>query len=94
MAFGQGVGMVCRVTQGCQPIAPVRTVTASDHNVVLTLDGEPALDVLLSDLKISLDEPQGAMRRLRQTLVGLTAAGSVEGPIRPTSPRSPRPSSG
>ncbi|NBQ88320.1 MAG: hypothetical protein EBU07_12740 [Betaproteobacteria bacterium] len=76
VAFASGVTMLSRVTQGCQPIAPVRTVTASDHNVVLTLDGEPALDVLLSDLKISLDEPQGAMRRLRQTLVGLTAAGS------------------
>lgn len=76
VAFSSGVTMLSRVTQGCQPVAPVRTVTTCEHNVVLTLDGEGALDVLLSDLQISLDDPQGAMRRLRQTLVGLTAAGS------------------
>lgn len=40
--------------------------------MVLSLDGEPALDVLLGELGISLDEPQVAMTRLRQTLVGLT----------------------
>ena len=40
------------------------------------LDGEPALDVLLRDLGVSLDQPQEAMTRLRATLVGLTEADS------------------
>jgi small ligand-binding sensory domain FIST len=76
VAFSAQTPLLSRVTQGCQPVSAVRGITACDHNVVLTLDGEPALDVLLSDLRITLDEPQTAMRRLRQTLVGLTSAGS------------------
>ena len=76
VAFGEEVSLVSRVTQGCQPISPQRTVTACEANVVTGLDGEPALDVLLRDLGISLEEPQAAMTRLRATLVGLTEAGS------------------
>jgi small ligand-binding sensory domain FIST len=76
VAFGEEVPLVSRVTQGCQPISAQRTVTACDGNVVTALDGEPALDVLLRDLGISLEEPQAAMARLRATLVGLTEAGS------------------
>ena len=37
----------------------------------MQLDGEPALDVLLRDLKISLDQPEPALRTIRATLVGL-----------------------
>ena len=76
VAFGEEVGLVSRVTQGCQPISPQRVVTACEGNVLTGLDGEPALDVLLRDLHIRLDEPQEAMTRLRATLVGLTEAGS------------------
>jgi small ligand-binding sensory domain FIST len=72
VAFGPSVGMVSRVTQGAQPVDRLRTVTAADGNLVLTLDEEPALDVLLRELDISLDEPERAMPRLRATLVGLT----------------------
>jgi small ligand-binding sensory domain FIST len=72
VAFGEGVALVSRVTQGCLPVAPVREVTAADGNLVLTLDGEPALDVMLSDLGVSLDEPRAAMAKVRATLVGLT----------------------
>jgi small ligand-binding sensory domain FIST len=72
VAFGPEVALVSRVTQGAHPVGRTHRVTAADRNVVLTLDGEPALDVLLGELGISLDEPQVAMTRLRQTLVGLT----------------------
>jgi small ligand-binding sensory domain FIST len=75
VAFGEEVSLVSRVTQGCQPVAPQRVITACDGHVLTELDGEPALDVLLRDLGISLDEPQAAMTRLRATLVGLTEAG-------------------
>ena len=71
VAFGPGVGLVSRVTQGCMPVSKVRTVTEADHNVVVALDGEPALDVMLSDLNITLDEPQHALDVVRSTLVGL-----------------------
>lgn len=53
VAFGEGVALVSRVTQGCLPVAPAHTVEA-DGNVALQLDGEPALEVLLRDLKVSL----------------------------------------
>jgi small ligand-binding sensory domain FIST len=75
VAFGEGVGLVSRVTQGCQPLGHQRTITAAEGNVLLELDGLPALDVLLEEARISLDEPQAAMATLRATLVGLTDAG-------------------
>lgn len=76
VAFGEGISLVSRVTQGCQPVAAQRVITAAAGNVITELDGEPALDVLLRDTGISLDEPQAAMAALRATLVGLTAPGA------------------
>ncbi|MES2949307.1 MAG: FIST N-terminal domain-containing protein [Pseudomonadota bacterium] len=80
VAFGPDVALVSRVTQGCMPISAVRRVTAAEHNVVLTLDGEAALDVMLRDLAISLDEPQEALDVVRATLVGLVPAPDGEAP--------------
>lgn len=74
VAFGEGVGLVSRVTQGCKPVSKARVVTQAEHNVVITLDGEPALDVMLRDLGISLERPQEALEVVRATLVGLVQA--------------------
>jgi small ligand-binding sensory domain FIST len=74
VAFGEGVSLVSRVTQGCQPVAAARTITSADNNLVKELDGEPALDVLLEDLHQTMEQPQAAMAALRTTLVGLTEA--------------------
>jgi small ligand-binding sensory domain FIST len=74
VAFGADVALVSRVTQGCMPVSVVRRVTEAEHNVVLALDGEAALDVMLRDLGISLDEPQEALDVVRATLVGLVPA--------------------
>jgi len=74
VAFGPGVGLLSRVTQGCLPVARMHRVTAAENHVVSTLDGEAALDVLLRDLHISLDQPQHALAVVRATLVGLVAA--------------------
>ena len=71
VAFGADVAMVSRVTQGCQPIGPVRRVTASERQLITRLDDEPALDCLLRDLGVDADEPRRALPALRQTLVGL-----------------------
>ena len=76
VVFGDGVKLVSRVTQGCQPVSREREITSADGNLLLTLDGEPALDVLLADLKVTLDEPQDAIDAVRATLVGVVAAGS------------------
>lgn len=72
VAFTQDVALVSRVTQGCQPIGPVRRITAAERNGVLALDGEPALRCLLRDLGATLDEPRKLLPRLRATLVGLS----------------------
>jgi small ligand-binding sensory domain FIST len=74
VAFGSEVAVVSRVTQGCMPVSAVHHVTQADHNLVITLDGVPALDVMLRDLAISLDQPQEALDVVRATLVGLVAA--------------------
>jgi small ligand-binding sensory domain FIST len=75
VAFAPQVGLLSRVTQGCHPVAPEREITEADKHVVLKLNGEPALDVMLDDLKISLSEPQKAIPVVRATLVGLSPAG-------------------
>ena len=74
VAFGGAVGLVSRVTQGCQPIGPARVITSAERNLVIELDGQPALPALLADLGITLDAPREAMLRLRNTLVGLSDA--------------------
>jgi small ligand-binding sensory domain FIST len=72
VAFGPEVTLLSRVTQGCQPVGPVRHITQGERNVVTELDGEPALDCLLRDLKVDGSQPRDALPRLRQTLVGLS----------------------
>ncbi len=75
VAFGAGIGLVSRVTQGCQPVGPLRTVTEANQNVIASLDGEPALNCLLRDLQLEeFAEPRQALPRLRETLVGLSDA--------------------
>ena len=79
VAFGPEVQWLSRVTQGCQPIGPWSVVTAVQDNLVLELDGVPALDVLLETLNVSLDgDPQPALRAVRETLVGLQDEGRSE----------------
>ena len=74
VAFSRDVALVSRVTQGCQPVGPVRRITACDRNLVTGLDGLPALDLLLADLGVSLDDPRTLLPRLRATLAGLSDA--------------------
>ena len=75
VAFGSQVGLLSRVTQGCQPISAEREITEFDRHVVLKINGEPALDLMLQDLGISLSAPQQAISVVRATLVGLSPAG-------------------
>ena len=45
VSFSDGVTIATRLTQGCSPIGPKHMITACQHNVIITLDGRPALDV-------------------------------------------------
>ena len=86
VAFGPEVNLISRVTQGCKPISKVRVVTEAHENVVIGLDGEPALDVMLADLAVSLEKPQEALSAVRSTLVGIAQAptGSDSAAVRKT----------
>ena len=79
VAFSRDVALVSRVTQGSQPVGPARKVTACDQQIVLELDGRPALECLQEDLGIDLAQPRKAIPQLRQTLVGLSEAVAPEG---------------
>lgn len=79
VAFSDEVGLISRVTQGCQPIGPLRTATRVDDNVLLTLDGLPALACVLQDLGLANDIPVAEMAdALSGTLVGLRAPGEAQ----------------
>lgn len=71
VAFDSDVAIISKVSQGCLPISKVRTVTMSDHNVVLELDGLPALDVMLQDLQKPAAPFESVLDDVRTTLVGL-----------------------
>jgi small ligand-binding sensory domain FIST len=75
VAFGRDVPLLSRVTQGCQPLSKPRRVTAAEGNLVLALDGAPALPVLLAELDVDLSHVQKVVAALRRTLVGLTDEG-------------------
>ncbi len=75
VAFGPEVGLISRVTQGCQPIGPSRNITQAERNFVVSLDGKPALDCVLQDLGLDRDLPDHELpQALSTTLVGLSTA--------------------
>ena len=71
VAFGEGIDLLSRVTQGCLPLGAVHTVTEAEDHVILSLDGKPALQTLLAELEIDLELPQEALASVRRTLVGM-----------------------
>jgi small ligand-binding sensory domain FIST len=77
VAWSPEVQILSRVTQGCAPLSKEREITEAQGNVIYQLDGQPALDVLLEDLQVSLSDPQKALPAVRATLVGLTSAGQL-----------------
>ena len=48
--FSEEVVIATRLTQGCSPIGPRHRVSAVRHNVLIELDGRPALEVLREDI--------------------------------------------
>ncbi|MDB5931760.1 MAG: hypothetical protein JWR60_3467 [Polaromonas sp.] len=71
------MGLMSRVTQGCRPISATYDITACEGNVVTELDGEPALDVMLAALDVSLDQPAEALAKVRSILVGLSRVSDI-----------------
>ena len=48
--LGPGLDLVIGIAQGCSPIGPPHVVTASNQNIIMELDGLPALTVLKSEV--------------------------------------------
>ena len=48
--FTEAVGIQTSLSQGCSPIGPHRRITESQRNVLVQLDGRPALDVFKEDI--------------------------------------------
>ena len=75
--LSSSIGISTRLTQGCAPLPGRYRVTACDANVIATLDGRPALEVMKEAIGEVLS------RDLRRTAhfihVGLPVAGSDRG---------------
>ena len=44
------IPVITGLTQGCSPLGAIHQVTKSDSNIVVTLDDQPALDVMKQDI--------------------------------------------
>jgi small ligand-binding sensory domain FIST len=76
--FSEEVVVATRLTQGCSPIGPRHRVTEAHHNVLIRLDGRPALDVFRED--IGPDFSGGNLRAVGGTIfAGLPVEGSDTG---------------
>jgi hypothetical protein len=74
VAFSDAVVVATRLTQGCSPIRTAHKVTGAQNNIVLELDGRPALDVLREDVGITDQEDLAHLGG--QIFVGLSVSGS------------------
>ncbi|MCC6533638.1 MAG: FIST C-terminal domain-containing protein [Burkholderiales bacterium] len=77
VVFTEDVAIATRLTQGCSPIGPKHTITECQRNIILSLDGKPALDVMREDLGERFGKE---LNRLGgQIFVGLPVKGSDTG---------------
>lgn len=77
VVFTDRVVVSTRLTQGCSPLGAVHTVTESRNNVVVELDGRPALDVLREDA--SLRDDRDLDRLGGQVFAALPVSGTEDG---------------
>jgi small ligand-binding sensory domain FIST len=77
VVLSAGVDVTTRLTQGCVPLAGPHVVTEGERNIIATLDGRPALDVLREDIGAALGRD---LRRAAQVIhAGLPVPGSDTG---------------
>ena len=50
MLLGPEIAVATGLTQGCSAIGPVRQVSAAEDNIIMALDGRPALEVFKADI--------------------------------------------
>lgn len=57
----QGTRLITAVAQAARQLGPIRIVTAANQNLILELDGRPALEQLMKDLPVSLRDQLGRL---------------------------------
>ncbi|MPZ46156.1 MAG: histidine kinase [Betaproteobacteria bacterium] len=77
VVFTEDVAVATRLTQGCSPIGPKHTITECQRNIILSIDGKPALDVMREDLGERLGKDLNRIGG--QIFVGLPIRGSDTG---------------
>jgi small ligand-binding sensory domain FIST len=77
VSFTDAVTVATRLTQGCSPIGPKHAITTCQRNVIVTLDGQPALDVFKQDIGETL--ARDLNRVGGHVFAGLPIAGSDTG---------------
>jgi len=75
--FADEVTIATRLTQGCSPIGPKHVITQSQRNILVTLDGRPALDVMKEDVGDALARDLNRLGGL--IFAGLPIAGTDTG---------------
>ena len=77
LMLAPGVSVATALTQGCMPIGPVHRIDEARDNVVMVIDGRPALSVFSEDIGPELARD---MRRVGGLIfVGLPVTGSDTG---------------
>jgi small ligand-binding sensory domain FIST len=75
--FSDDVVVSTRLTQGCSPIGPRHTITGSQQNIIISLDGRAALDVFKED--VGEPEWNNFMQSGGNVFAGLPIAGANTG---------------
>jgi len=71
------IGVATALTQGCMPIGPMHRIDEARDNVVMVIDGRPALDIFREDIGPGLAQD---LRRVGGVIfAGLPVAGSDTG---------------
>ncbi|MEJ2479463.1 MAG: FIST C-terminal domain-containing protein [Acidihalobacter sp.] len=77
MLFASDIAVAVGHTQGCTPIGPRRRITSSRRNVLVELDGQPALEAFKQDIGEVL--ARDLNRAAGYIFAGLPVSGSDEG---------------
>ncbi|MBX3665581.1 MAG: FIST C-terminal domain-containing protein [Burkholderiales bacterium] len=77
VAFSDAVTVATRLTQGCSPVGAAHEITGAQNNIVVELDGRPALDVLRADVGVGAGEDLAQLGG--QIFAGLGVSGSDTG---------------
>jgi small ligand-binding sensory domain FIST len=50
LLLDSGITVLAGLSQGCSPIGPLHRVTEADRNIIMSIDGRPALEVMKEEI--------------------------------------------